>query len=81
MWLGGKESVLQCRRHRKHGFDPGIGKILWRRKGQPTPVFLLVNPTDRGAYWAIVYGVTKSWTQLSMHTHDILKQIMWVHTK
>ena len=22
------------------GFDPWIGKILWRRKWQPTPVFL-----------------------------------------
>ena len=22
------------------GFDPWVGKILWRRKQQPTPVFL-----------------------------------------
>ena len=22
------------------GFDPWVGKILWSRKGQPTPVFL-----------------------------------------
>ena len=22
------------------GFDPWVGKILWRRKWQPTPVFL-----------------------------------------
>ena len=22
------------------GFDPCVGKILWRRKWQPTPVFL-----------------------------------------
>ena len=28
---------LRCRRH---GFDPWVGKILWRRKWQPTPVFL-----------------------------------------
>ena len=32
-----KESACQCRRHR---FDPWIGKIPWRRKWQPTPVFL-----------------------------------------
>ena len=25
---------------RRHGFDPRVGKILWRRKWQPTPVFL-----------------------------------------
>ena len=25
---------------RSHGLDPWVGKILWRRKWQPTPVFL-----------------------------------------
>ena len=34
-WLSGKEST--CRRQR---FDPWIVKIPWRRKWQPTPVFL-----------------------------------------
>ena len=33
----GKESTCQCWRH---GFDPWAGKIPWRRKWQPTPVFL-----------------------------------------
>ena len=36
----------------------------WRRKWQPTPVFLPGNPRDGGAWWAAVYGVTWSWTQL-----------------
>ena len=36
------------------------GEILWRRKWQPTPVSCLENPMDRGAWWAIVYGVAKS---------------------
>ena len=36
-WLSGKESTCRCRRHR---FDPRVGKILWRRARQPTPVFL-----------------------------------------
>ena len=31
---------LQCRNHRRHGFDPWVGKIPWRRAQQPTPVFL-----------------------------------------
>ena len=26
------------------------------------------NPLDRGAWWATVHGVTKSWTQLSNQT-------------
>ena len=26
-WLSGKESTCQCRRHRRQGFDPWVGKI------------------------------------------------------
>ena len=36
-WLSGKESTCQCRRRR---FNPWVRKIPWRRKWQPTPVFL-----------------------------------------
>ena len=36
-WLRWQSICLQCRRHE---FDPWIGKILWRRKWQATPVFL-----------------------------------------
>ena len=36
----GKESDCQCSRCKRHGFDPWVGKIPWRRKWQPTPVFL-----------------------------------------
>ena len=39
-WLSSKESACQCRRCRKCGFSPWVGKILWRRKWQSTPVFL-----------------------------------------
>ena len=31
---------LQCKSHRKHGFDPWVGKIPWSRKQQPTPILL-----------------------------------------
>ena len=36
----GKEHAYQCRRHKRLGFDPWVGKIPWRRAWQPTPVFL-----------------------------------------
>ena len=36
-WLSGKEPACQCRRR---GFGPWVGKIPWRKKWQPTPVFL-----------------------------------------
>ena len=36
----GKESACQCRRRKRRGFDPWVRKIPWRRKWQPTLVFL-----------------------------------------
>ena len=36
----GKELACQCRRHKRFGFSPWVSKILWRREGQSTPVFL-----------------------------------------
>ena len=36
----GKEPTCQCRRHKRHRFDPWVGKITWRRKWLPTVVFL-----------------------------------------
>ena len=39
-WFDGKESACQCRRHRRRQFDPWVQKMPWRRKWQPTPVFL-----------------------------------------
>ena len=60
-WLSDEESACQCRRHKRCGFDPWIGKILWRRKFPPTPTFLPGKycVMDRGAWWATVHGVAK----------------------
>ena len=38
LWLSVKESACQCRRC---GFNPWVGKVPWRRKWQPAPLFLL----------------------------------------
>ena len=37
---GGKEPACECRRCKRCGFYPWVRKIPWRRKWQPTPVFL-----------------------------------------
>ena len=41
--------------------------MYWRRKWQPTPVFLpwRIPGTDGGAWWAAVYGVAQSRTRLT----------------
>ena len=36
----------------------------WRRKWQPTLVFLLGESQGQGAWWAAIYGVVQSHTQL-----------------
>ena len=36
----GKEPTCQCRRQKRHRFNPWVRKIRWRRAWQPTPVFL-----------------------------------------
>ena len=63
----GKESIWQFRRHKRHEFDPWVGKILWGRKWQPPPVFLLGESS-----WTekpTVHGVAESQTQLSNGAH------------
>ena len=39
-WCSGKESTYQHRRCKRYRFDPWVWKISWRRKWQPTLVFL-----------------------------------------
>ena len=60
---------MQCRRCKRHRFNPWVGKIPWKMAWQPTPVVLLENPMVRRAWWATVHGVTKSWTWLSDWYH------------
>ena len=45
------------------GISPGGGR------GNPLQYSCLGNPLDRGAWWAVVDGGTKSQTRLSMHKH------------
>ena len=57
-----KEFPSQCRRHR---FDPWVGKIPWRRKWQPTPVFLPGElHGQRSLASHILHGIVKNQTRL-----------------
>ena len=40
MALSGKEPAYQCWRHKRREFGPWVGKILWSRARQSTPVIL-----------------------------------------
>ena len=47
------------------GSIPGLGTSSGEGNGNPLPYSCLENSMDRGAWWATVYGVVKSWTRLS----------------
>ena len=53
------------------GRSPGIGN------GNPLQYSCLKNPMDRGAWWATLHRITKSWTWLSLQSvaKDILNSL------
>ena len=69
----GREPTCQCRRCKRCGFNPWVGKMPWSSAWQPTPVSL---PTEsHGQRSLAVHRVTKSrtWLKQLKHAH--------VHTK
>ena len=66
-WLSRWRIFLKCRRHRRHGFNPWVRKIPWRRKMATHSSILAwkINPMDKEAWWDTVQRVAKSPTQLS----------------
>ena len=47
------------------GSIPGSGRVLGEGNGNLIRYSCLGNPKDRGAWWATVHSVAKSWTQFS----------------
>ena len=43
---------------------PGSGRSYGGGHGNPLAYSCLENPMDRGAWWAMVHRIAKSWTQL-----------------
>ena len=65
----GKESACNAG---DQGLITGLGRSSGEGNGNPLQYSYLENFMDRGAWWATVCGVAKSWTRLSSslaHTH------------
>ena len=60
-WLSGKESTCNAG---DLGLSPGLGRSPGGGNGNPLQYSCLENRRDRGAWWAAIYGVAQSWTQL-----------------
>ena len=54
------------------GSIPGSGRSSGGGDGNPLQYSCLENPMDRGAWQAMVQGVTKSWTRLSTHAETLM---------
>ena len=55
-WQGSKESTCQCRRHKRGGFNPPVGKMPWRRNQQPSePVKVLSCVWLFATLWTVAY--------------------------
>ena len=47
------------------GSIPGLGRSPGEGNGNPLQYTCLGSSMDRGAWWATVHGLPKSWTHLS----------------
>ena len=58
----GKEPVFQCRRLKRHSFDPGPGRSPGAGHVNTFQYSCLENSMDRGDWCAAAHRVAKSWT-------------------
>ena len=73
----GKEPACQCRRHKRHGFDPWVRKICGGGHDSPLQYTCLENPMDRVAWWATVHRVSKSQIRLKQSSTHIQHLAQW----
>ena len=59
-WLNGKESAYNAGDAGDPDSIPASGRSPGGGNGNPLQDSCLENPIDRGAWWATVYGITKT---------------------
>ena len=77
-WCSGKESTCWCKRHR---FNPWVRKIRWRRKWQPTPVFLPGKSQGWRSLMGTLHGVTKNQNQTWLSMPTVYNKDRWGQQK
>ena len=78
-WLSGKEPTCNAGDIRDAVLIPESGRSSGGGNGNPLQYSCRGNPMDRGAWWATVYGVAKSWIQqhtcISIYIFPLYTQI------
>ena len=54
---------------------PGSGRSSGEGNGYPLQYSCLGNPINRGAWWAIIHGVSKCWTEQLTHAHNWFQSV------
>ena len=57
--LVSKESACNAGDTGDSGLIPALGRSPGEENGSPLQYSCLENPTDRGAWWALIHGVAK----------------------
>ena len=71
----GKDLPASAGRCKRHGFNPWVGKIPWRRAWQPTPVFLPGESHGQRSLAGYMGSHSQTWLkQLSTHAHTWLRK-------
>ena len=79
-WCSSKESACQCKRLRDAGWILGSGRSPGGGHGNSLQYLCLENSMDRGAWWASVHGISKSWTWLNTAAHIVCKVFLHLLT-
>ena len=75
-WFSSKESTCNAGAPGDSGSLPGWGRFPEGGHDNTLQYSCLKNLMERGAWWATVPGVTKSWKQLSTHARTTLLIVM-----
>ena len=77
-WLSGKESACSAGDTEDLGSVPGLWKILWRRKWQPSPVFLLGKSHGEMSWWATINPWDGKESEMTQHARTLCIYILKV---
>ena len=79
MWPVEEKRALPRRLSTRQGFDPWVMKIPWRRKWQPTPVFLPGKSHGQrslGGYSSWGHKMSDTTQKLRMHRVEKFKDVL-----
>ena len=79
-WLSSKESAYKCKSHRSWRLHPWVRMIPWRRKWQPTPVFLPGKPHGQRSLAAYSPWGCKELDTTEWLSCDTRKVCVYIHT-